>query len=381
MRISLAGLVRKEFLQAFRDPRMLLVLLMAPTLQTIIFGYAANLEFNHANTVVFDEDHTAASRALVRGLRADSTFSITDVNGQAAVSRTLQLGEAQTGLVIPRRFGEHVAAGLPARLQVLVDGTEPTRAVSASAALTSFVAGQSLTAQLAVAAAGPSVGPDTPRPPTVPRIVLEPRLLYNPGLKSRRFMVPGTAASILLVVTTIVTAMGLTREREIGTMEQLLVTPIRPLTLMLGKTIPYAVFGLFDIALILVVGNLLFDVPLRGSLFTVGLATLAYLLGTLALGLLISTIARTQQQALTGGFFVILPLLLLSGFLTPVEAMPDWIRPLTWISPVRYFIDIIRCVLLRDASLPDVAPMLAKLTAIGMAFLVLAALRFRRTVG
>lgn len=380
MRVSLAGLVRKEFLQAFRDPRMLLVLLMAPTLQTIIFGYAANLEFNHAQTVLFDEDHTEASRALVRGIQADGTFTTSVVGGQEAVSRSLQLGDAQAGLVIPRRFGERVAAGIPTQVQVLVDGTEPTRAVSASAALTSYLGGQSLDAQLAVAATSTSAAPGLSPFPPLPHVVLEPRLLYNPGLKSRRFMVPGTAASILLVVTTIVTAMGLTREREIGTMEQLLVTPIRPLTLMLGKTIPYAVFGLFDLALILVVGNVLFDVPLRGSLLLVCVAALAYLLGTLALGLLISTIARTQQQALTGGFFVILPLLLLSGFLTPVDAMPDWIRPLTWISPVRYFIDIIRCVLLRDAGFVDIGPMLAKLTAIGMTFLMLAAVRFRRTI-
>jgi ABC-2 type transport system permease protein len=368
---SLVALWRKELIQAFRDRRMLFMLLMVPVVQVIVFGYAANLEFNHAATVVVDDDHTPESRELVRGLGAEGTFTIRSAPTDQAALRAVQLGEAQVAIIVPRRFGDKLNAGLPAEVQVLVDGTEPTRAVGAAAAVGAFTAGKSQ--RWAQAAAGQAQGP-------APRIVLEPRLYYNPALKSRRFMVPGTAASILLIVTTIVTAMGLARERELGTMEQLLVTPLHPLTLMVGKTVPYALFGLVDESAILVLGNLLFDVPLRGSFLLIYAGTLAYLMATLSVGLLISTFARTQQQAIMGGFFFLMPALLLSGFLTPIEAMPRWIQPVTVLIPVRYFIEIIRGSLLRGATFADLAPSLGALAGLGAAFLLLAAWRFQRTI-
>lgn len=372
MKQSLVALIRKELIQAFRDRRMLAMLLMVPVVQVIIFGYAANLEFNHARTVVVDDDRTAESRALVDGLGAEGTFEIRSVATDREALRIMQLGEAHVAVLIPRKLGEKIRAGLPAEVQVLVDGTEPTRAVGAAAAIQAYIAQKSADVSLARLPVGAA--------PAIPRVGVQPRLLYNPSLKSRIFMVPGTAASILLIITTVVTAMGLSRERELGTMEQLLVTPIRPITLMLGKTLPYALFGLFDEALILVVGNLLFDVPLRGSLLVIFVSTLAYLIATLSMGLLISTFARTQQQAIMGGFFFILPALLLSGFITPVDSMPAWIRPLTYLIPVRYFIDIIRGTLLRGATFTDLLPTLGALTALGVSFLLLAAWRFQRTI-
>jgi ABC-2 type transport system permease protein len=369
---SLAALIRKELIQAFRDRRMLFMLLMVPGIQVIVFGYAANLEFNHALTVLVDDDRTPESRELARGLEAEGTFAIRRVATDDEALRAMQLGEAQVAVIIPRQFADKLGAGLPAEVQVLVDGTEPTRAVGAAAAISAYAAGRSARA---AAASGARAGM-----PPIPRIVLEPRLLYNPSLKSRLFMVPGTAASILLIITTIVTAMGLARERELGTMEQLLVTPIRPITLMVGKTVPYALFGLADEVLILVVGNVLFDVPLRGSLLLVLAGTVAYLMATLSMGLLISTFARTQQQAIMGGFFFMLPAILLSGFITPIDAMPWWIRPITYLIPVRWFIEIIRGTLLRGATFADLGPTLAALTALGLSFLLLAAWRFQRTI-
>ncbi len=189
-------------------------------------------------------------------------------------------------------------------------------------------------------------------------------------------MVPGTAASILLVITVIVTAMGLAREREMGTMEQLLVTPIRPLTLMLGKTIPYAIFGFLDEGMILLVGNLLFDVPLRGNLFVILLATVFYLVATLGIGLTVSTVSRNQQQALMGGFSVMLPLILLSGFMSPIDSMPAWIRPLTYLNPMRHFVEIVRSVLLRGATLQDVVRPLVMLAILAVLVIAFATLRF-----
>jgi ABC-2 type transport system permease protein len=370
MRWSLVALFRKELIQAFRDRRMLFMLLMVPTIQVILFGYAANLEFDHARTVVVDDDRTDASRDFLKGLGAEGTFDIRELRSDEDAVRALRHGEAEVGVIVPREFADRLHAGRPAEVQVLVDGTEPTQAVGAAAAVQGYAQRRSLAIAFGHADAAPSI----------PQVGIEPRLLYNPSLKSRLFMVPGTAASVLLIVTTIVTAMGLARERELGTMEQLLVTPIEPLTLMLGKTVPYALFGLVDEALILLVGNLLFDVPLRGNLVLVFGGTLAYLMATLSMGLLISTFAQTQQRAIMGGFFVLMPALLLSGFMTPIEAMPAWIRPITYIIPVRWFIEIIRGSLLRGATLADLAPSLLALVGIGLAFLLIAARRFQRTI-
>jgi ABC-2 type transport system permease protein len=369
---SLVALIRKELIQAFRDRRMLFMLLMVPVVQVVIFGYAANLEFNHARTVVVDDDRTEESRDFLRGLGAEGTFTIRQVPTDRAALRALQLGEAGVAVIVPREFGDRLNARRPASVQVLVDGTEPTQAVSAAAAVQAYTARRSVEATMA------RLDPTTAQ--AIPRVMIEPRLYYNPSMKSRLFMVPGTAASILLVVTTIVTAMGLARERELGTMEQLLVTPIHPLTLMIGKTVPYAIFGLFDEAAILLVGNVLFDVPLRGSLLVVFAGTLLYLIATLSVGLLISTFARTQQQAIMGGFFFLLPALLLSGFITPIDAMPWWIRPITVLIPVRWFIEIIRGSLLRDATLTDLAPAMGALAALGISFMLIAARRFQQTI-
>jgi ABC-2 type transport system permease protein len=267
-------------------------------------------------------------------------------------------------VVLPREFSRKLGTEETARVQALVDGTDPSQAQSAMSALEQFVAMRAAPMQ----------------PVAGPTVVLEPRYFFNPGLKSRLFMVPGTAAAVLVIVTSIVTAMGLTREREVGTMEQLLVTPMSSVTLMVGKTIPYAMFGLVDEMLILLAGNLLFDVPVRG----VGLvffATAVYLVATLGIGLFIATVARTQQQALMGGFFFLLPAILLSGFLTSVDSMPVWIKPITWINPVKYFVDICRSVLLRRASLGDVLGALTSLAVLGVGLLAGASWRFRKQIG
>jgi ABC-2 type transport system permease protein len=368
--VSLAAIVRKEFIQALRDRRMLAMLLGIPVLQIIIFGFAANLEFNRADTVFVDEDRSEESRDFLRGLTAEKTFLAHGVVTVAEMERELRNGTSQVGVVVPRGFGRRVEGVEAATVQAFVDGSDPTRAVAATAALEQYASRRTLEALRGL---GGVAG--------VARVTFEPRLLYNPSLKSRLFMVPGTAASILVILTTIVTAMGLAREREVGTMEQLLVTPIRPLTLMVGKTIPYAVFGLVDVTLILVVGNLVFDVPMRGGVAVVYLGALVYLVSTLGVGLLIATVVETQQQALMVGFFFLLPAILLSGFMTPIEAMPRWIVPLTYLNPVRYFVAILRAVLLRGAGLRDVAEPMGSLAALSLGVLLLSAARFRRTLG
>ncbi|WP_394826479.1 ABC transporter permease [Pendulispora albinea] len=369
--LTLAALIRKELLQVSRDKRMLAVMLVVPIVQVTVFGYAANLELTLVRTVVVDENHTRQSHELAEALVAEHTFHMRYVPSVRDAEEALRDGTATAALVIPRDFSRHLGAEDTATVQILLDGSDPSQAQSALAAFEQFIAMRAHALSLEPAPARAIAA--------VPSVIAEPRLLFNPGLKSRLFMVPGTAAAVLIVVTAIVTAMGLTREREVGTMEQLLVTPMSSATLMVGKTIPYAMFGLVDETVILLAGNLLFDVPIR-SLGVIFLATTAYLTSTLGIGLFVATFAKTQQQAIMAGFFILLPAVLLSGFLTSVDSMPAWIQPLTWIDPMRYFVEISRSVLLRHAGLRDVLGSLGALTVIGAALLAAASWQFRRQI-
>jgi ABC-2 type transport system permease protein len=361
----LLALIRKELVQALRDRRMLFMICVAPLVQIVLFGYAAQLDFRRADTVVVDQDRSAASRDFLDGLAADGTFHVRAVADVAAANGAIRDGLASVAVIVPRGFERDRAAGRAVAVQVISDGSDPVRGTAASAAIEAYTAMQT---RPAPGAAAVPIG----------RIALEPRLLYNPQLKSQKFFVPGTAASLLVIITTLVTAMGLARERELGTLEQLLVTPIGPLTLMVGKMIPYALFGLLDVTLILLIGNLVFGVPLHGDLAVLGLGAVCYLLCTLSLGLLIAASAKTQQRAFMAGFFVMLPLMLLSGFMTPIEAMPRWIQPLTQLNPMRHIVQVLRSVLLRGAGWSDVARPIAALFVLGMILLITASVRFRR---
>ena len=370
--ISLLAVMRKELLQATRDRAMLFMLLVAPLIQIVAFGYAANLSFERADTVVVDEDGSPESRAFVDGLAADGTFRVLEVPTVERAERKLRSGDAQVAVVVPKGFGRKVLELSRANVQVLLDGSDPSRGLQAGYAVEVYATERSMRALAKL---------PTQAMATSPRLMLVPRLLYNPALKGRIFMVPGTAASILLVVTTIVTAMGLAREREMGTLEQLLVTPIHPMVLMFGKVLPYAAVGLLNTAFILVAGNLLFEVPMRGPLGLTFVAASLYLVTTLGTGLAISTVARTQQQALMAGFFFMFPALLLSGFITPVDAMPAWIRPITYINPMRWFLEVWRTILLRGGGFSDVKEPLAALSAIAVFVMGFAGVRFRKSLG
>jgi ABC-2 type transport system permease protein len=210
------------------------------------------------------------------------------------------------------------------------------------------------------------------------QVEVVPRIAYNPGLDTPPFMVPGIAAMLLVIVTTIVTAMGLAREREMGTLEQVLVTPIRPILLLVGKMAPFVVIGLVDVALLLAVGTWLFDVPLRGNLLVVVVGTLLYLMTTLGVGLLVSTVSKSQQQSFLGGFLFALPAILLSGVMTPIRSMPGWLQALTFVNPVRYFAEVMRTTLLRGGGFADVWFQLAALAVLGGAILATATLRFHK---
>ena len=356
---SLANVTRKEMLQTLRDKRLVFILVFAPIMQLVLLGYAVNLDVDHIPTVVCDQDHTEASRRLVSALFAGDTFDERDaVLDPDAAQAELESGEAAVAFVVPRDYEKRLARGEVPQVQILVDATDAARSQVAAQDATELI--ESLRAGSAFA------------------VPITPRVLYNPELKTPIYMVPGILATLLLAVTTVVTAMGLARERETGTLEQILVTPIRPSVLLTGKVLPYLFFGLIDVLAILVLGNVLFHVPIRGSLGVVFLGAILYVFSTLGIGILIATLSGSQQQAMLGAFGFVLPAMLLSGFLTPIASMPSWLQPVTVVIPMRHFIEIMRRCLLKGATLSDLAPQLGALAAIGSSILGVSVALFRR---
>jgi ABC-2 type transport system permease protein len=375
MRSQLIAVLEKELRQTARDRRMLGMLLLAPVLQLTLLGFAVDLDVDHVKTAIVDQDGTRTSRALARGMTADPTLDV--VAETTDPDAPLASGDATVVVVLPIGLERDLLAGRPAELQGLVDASNPIEAQAAIDAVLRYAQAFALersAERLSMQAglAGQSV--------SIPTIRIEPRIFYNPSLESPIYMIPGVAAVVLLIVTTIVTAMGIARERELGTIEQLLVTPMPSSVLLLGKVLPFAGIGLVTAGMVIGVGTNVFDVPIRGSLWLVFAATVLYLLSTLGVGVFISTMASTQQQAILGGFFFLLPAILLSGFMSPIENMPEWIQILTYGNPVRYYVQILRSVLLKGATFADVAAPLAALFVFGSAILTVASVRFRKRI-
>jgi ABC-2 type transport system permease protein len=374
--VRLGALLRKEFRQAVRDPRMLAVLIFVPLMQLIVFGFVVNLEVDRLPTVLCDLDRTPHSRDLAARFFADQTFvEIAQVRDVQKAVRMLERGETVAALVFHPGLGERLKRGVPAEAQILIDGADPVRARVAMGGAEQFFGLEALRHGLErLEQTSLSAG----RSPQIARVQVEPRILYNPELKSPIYMVPGVVATVLLIVTTIVTAMGIAREREMGTLEQVMVTPLGRTTLVLGKTLPFALIGLLDVTLVLTVGMWLFAVPMRGSLWVIYAASVPYLLTTLGIGLFISTVSRTQQQAILSGFFFIMPAIMLSGFMAPVENMPEWLVPLAHLDPMYYYLQVLRGVMLKGAGFADLGGPFAALTAFGVTLFTASALRFRK---
>jgi ABC-2 type transport system permease protein len=371
--VPYAAVVRKEARQTLRDRRIMFMLVAAPLIQTVLFGFAVDFDVDRVPTAVVDLDRTAASREQLRRVLADGTLRA------AAVARSgddadalVDADAAAAALIVRPGFGADLAAGRTARVQALLDGSDPTRGQAAASAAARYFAGAA--EDLARArAAGRGVA--------VPAVEVVPRVLYNPSLRTAVYVVPGILAMLLVVVTTIVTAMGLAREREMGTLEQVLVTPVRPFTLLAGKMTPFVLIGLLDVLLALVAMTWIFAVPVRGPFLALGAGAVLYLCSTLGVGLLVSTVSGTQQQAFLGGFLFVLPAALLSGILTPIHAMPPWLQWATTLNPLRWFAEVVRGVLLRGAGFPELWRQLLILAVYGAVILGLATARFRRRLG
>lgn len=366
MRRALNALIRKELRQTVRDRRMMVLLIAVPTIQIIVFGFAVDLEVDRVPTVVVDQDRSVESRRHVRRLFADGTLHLRyQTQDTQEAERLLISGQANLALIFPSGFQRDQLRGRPTQVQAVVDGSDPNRGRSAGAAVGGYF-GQ--------------VGPMLRIAPPSGRVSVEPKLSFNPGLDTAKFMLPGIIGVLLLLITTIVAAMGLARERQTGTLEQLMVTPMAPTTVILGKILPFAGFGFLDLSLALTAAVVIFDMPTRGSLIAVYATAGIYLVATLSTGLFISTISRTQQQAFLGGFLFLLPAVLLSGMLTPVRAMPAWLELATWLNPVRHFIELLRANLLADAGFLERWPNLLALSLYGLFMTVLSISRYRKTL-
>jgi len=389
--VQLLAVALKELRHTVRDKRMMAILLIAPALQLGVFGFAVDFDVDRVPTVVVDHDQSELSRFHLQRILADGTLvrrMTTESDTEA--ERAIDAGEVAAALIVPPEFSAELARGHAAHVQVMVDGTDPNRGAIAAAAVARYARGetlstiaQTLKAQRTATRLGPALDPlTTPVAlPTVPDVVMLPRVLYNPRLRTSMYMVPGIIALLLLVVTVIITSMGLARERETGTLEQVMVTPMSAVVLLIGKLLPYVAIGLFDFIFAVVVATRLFDVPIRGPFSVALLGTTAYVICTLGVGLLISTVSRTQQQAFLGGFLFLLPTLLLSGVMTPLWGLPTWLLPVTKVIPVKYYVEIVRGVFLRGSTLPDLSFQLGVLVLEGSLVLAFAAWRFHRSLG
>ncbi len=362
------SIMRKEFLHIIRDPRTLAVMFLIPVMQLILLGYAATTDVGHLAMAVLDWDHTAESRALVDAYRATNYFvPMYFPPNEAALRELMDAGKVRVGLLIPAGYQRDLARGEAAQVGFVVDGSDPTVANTAFAAAQTV--GQSIALRLIEERFGGAVirGPE-----------VRARVWYNPELKSANFMIPGLIGLILQMLAMLLTAMALVRERERGTIEQLIVTPLQAPEIILGKITPYVLIAFFDLAEVLIIGTLWFKVPINGSVALLVELSLLFLVTSLGLGLIISSVAKTQQEAMLLSFFMLMPAIFLSGYFFPIDAMPAFLRALSYAVPLRYFLVIARSVIIKGVGLEALHEPVLALCIFAPVTLLLAALRVRK---
>jgi ABC-2 type transport system permease protein len=372
----------KESYQTLRDPRSRAILFGIPLIQLILFGYAVNLDVENARIAWMDMDQTPESRELMADFKGSPYFQITAVpRDDSEIQGLMDHGRVQAVIRVLPGFSRDVKRGIVASVQILVDGTNSNTAAIISSYATQIVtgfagnvmAGQQNTRLVpATAKTGGAV------PSVIPVLTAQSRVWFNPDLKSRVYFVPGVIVNIIALVTIMLTAMSIVREKEIGTMEQLMVTPIRPFELIMGKLLPFAIVGIFQVALVVAAALLIFRIPIRGSILLLFGCAVLFLLSTLGVGLFISTISNTQQQAMMSSFFFFMPAMLLSGFAFPIRNMPVSVQFLTYLNPLRYFMQIVRDLFLKGTGIESFWRQMVALTVFGVAILGLSALRFRK---
>lgn len=372
----IAAIIRKEFIQIVRDPKTLAMVLVMPLMQLVLLGYAINTVVDHIPAVVSDRSPSERSRALVDGFAATSYFQIVGyVDGPTEARRAVDHGDAKVAFIIPPEFAANVQAGRPGQVQVLIDGSDPN--VAQTALLSADAVAKSRSTELLTTSlkrSGNTGGLAMP-------IDLRPTVLYNPSMQSVNFMIPGLIGLILQMQGLMLTAFAIVRERERGTLEQLVVTPIKPWELMLGKILPYIIIAFVGVGVVIATGRLVFGIEFAGSVWLLLALSLVFLLGALGMGLLISTVSTTQTQALQLSFFVMLPTIILSGFMFPREAMPQVIYWLGFLLPLTYFLQVIRGIVLKGSELGDLWNQIIPLAVFGVLVFSVSAARFRKSLG
>ena len=373
-RARLASMIRKEFVQMRRDRGTLGLMLLVPVMQLLIFGYAIRLDVRNLPTAVFDASRSQESRALVQQFAATRNFVIKrDARSYTEALELIDSGHVLAAIVIPEDYARRIKRGRPAPIQVLVDATSPTASQNAIAA--AQLVGQRTSMRLITQRTGLVLAPGkTP-------IDVRVRPLYNPGLSSPLFIVPGVIGMILSNVLIVVTAMAIVREREFGTLEQLIVTPLTRSEIMLGKITPYVGVGFVQITAVLLVGHYLFQVPIRGSLLLIYATSFVFVVAMLGFGLLISTLVTNQAQAMQVSFTFILPNVLLSGFMFPREGMPPLARQIGLFLPLTHYLIVMRGIILKGVGVRELWPQILALSVFALLFFSFSTLRFRKTLG
>jgi ABC-2 type transport system permease protein len=365
-------MMKKEFIQVWRDRRLRIFLILPPIIQLIIYGYAINFDIRQVPFAVFDEDRTQASEILISRFTASEYFSLKHfINSEAELRDRIDRSQITLAVRIPQGFAEKIKANQPAPLQLILDATDSNTALIVAKYTRTILSEYSLEILQQTLRRL-----DLPKKLQIP-VVIEPRAWLNPNLESKNAFVPGVIAMVVMLVSLMLTALSVVREREIGTMAQILVSPLSPLEFLSGKTIPFVLISMVDVALVSLMGVFWFEIPFQGSVVVLFIGTLAFLLSSVGLGLLISTACTTQQQAVMAGTFVLTPAILLSGLIFPIANMAVIFQYITYVNPLRYFIVITQGVFLGGRSLAVLWPQMAAMAGLGVVFLSLSIIRFR----
>jgi ABC-2 type transport system permease protein len=368
------NIIIKEFLQLKRDPRLFGIVFIAPVMQLIILGYAANMDVNTVHTAVFDQDKTATSRKFIREFERSGYFEMDDyVNNYKQITDDINSGKVLWTLVIPKDFEKNINRRQTAPIQTIFDGSDGNK--------TSIVFGyvQGVISNYSQDIMAHITDKNGMKIPVTGSLSAETRVWYNPDLKTRVYMVPSIMGLLLMVITTILMSMAIVKEREIGTLEQIIVTPIKPYQLIVGKVVPFIILGFVDVLIVLSVMVFWFGIGVRGSFVFLVFSSFLFVLSTLGIGLFISTISKTQQQAMmVAQFAIMMPMIYLSGFAFPIENMPKLVQYLTYLIPLRYYITILRAVVLKGAPFTELIPETLMLLLFGVVILFVSSLRFKK---
>jgi ABC-2 type transport system permease protein len=372
----LKAIIKKEFRQTFRDPRMRAMIFVTPVFQILVFGYAATTDVNHVPTAIYDLDNTRQSRDLVRAFTSSNYFAVKQfITDDSQLNEVFDQSLVNTVIRINHGFAQDVLGNNNPRVQLIVDGTDSNITavvLGYAASIIQRYSGELSSQQINIVLQ--KVG-------SIPSVDLRIRAWFNPNLLSRNFYIPGVIALIVSLMSLILTSMAIVREKEIGTIEQLVVSPLTPIELIIGKLIPFAAISVFEAVFVTLVGVLWFKIPIHGNLLLLLISTLIYLLVSSGVGLLISTVSATQQQALMSTFLFFFPANLLSGFIFPIQNMPTLIQYITFLNPLRYYIVILRGIFLKGIGLDILWPQILALLIMGIAILTISSLRFHKSLG